>query len=154
MQKTGNKIGRPSLYKPEYCQAIVDYFDKDPYQKVNVVTGHSDGKPITKTELKANDLPFLAGFAKSIGVNRDTVNEWAKHHPDFSVALKKAKELQEQMLATNGLHGLYNPTFAIFTAKNVAGWRDKVETGFTDNEGKDLDIAAMVGSSLRKVYGD
>ena len=34
--------------------------------------------------------------------------------------------------------GAYNSTFAIFTAKNVLGWRDKVEQEITGKDGAPL----------------
>jgi hypothetical protein len=33
---------------------------------------------------------------------------------------------------------VYNSTFAIFTAKNVLGWRDKVEQEITGKDGSPL----------------
>ena len=48
-------------------------------------------------------------------------------YPDFFNAYKRAKDHQERILVQNGLLGLYQGNFAIFTAKNVLGWRDKQE---------------------------
>lgn len=57
-------FGRPSLYKPQYCKALVS----------DMAVGYS-----------------LSAFAGLIGVSRDTINEWAKVHPDFSEAVKQGK---------------------------------------------------------------
>lgn len=110
------KIGRPSKYDPKYCEEIVEFFSGPAYVALPSKNG---------IQLFGNDLPLLSSFAARIGVHRDTLHEWAEKFPDFSDALKRAKDLQEQMLVTNGLKGLYNPSFAVFAAKNILGWRDR-----------------------------
>lgn len=56
--------GRPSLYKPAYCNEVIDCGSR----------GLS-----------------LTAFAGEIGVSRDTINEWQRVHPEFSAACKKAQ---------------------------------------------------------------
>jgi len=56
--------GRPTLYKEEYCEEIV--------------------------KCLRSGLGFNS-FADSIDVCVDTLNEWAKVHPEFSAAKKRAK---------------------------------------------------------------
>jgi len=128
-------MGRPTKYKPEYCKTIIEYFDVPASFETPVEKQNKDGTVETSVKFIPSDLPLLSGFAASIGVCRDTVYEWATgrdkdgelKHPDFSYALKMAKDLQEKLLVTNAMKGLYNSTFAIFTAKNILGWRDKRE---------------------------
>jgi len=113
--KTGKHPGgRPTKYKPEYCKKIIEFFSKQPIRFI-------DGKPY------ANELPFLTAFAREIDVDIDTMEEWTKKHVEFSGAYKRAKELQKEFLINNGLVGLYNSTFAIFTAKNITEMRDVKE---------------------------
>ena len=115
--------GRPTKYEDWMPQAILDYFTKE-----------------------VGNFPTLAGFSASIGVSRETLHDWATvkdangalRNAEFSDAYKRAKELQEQNLVTGALTGAYNPTFAIFTAKNVLGWRDKVEQEITGKDGSPL----------------
>ncbi len=118
-------VGRPTLYRPEYCQELVEVFDIDPYwetTKVNQRTG------IEITERVANSLPTLAGFARKIGVSRSVLQDWGKRHPDFLYAVTRAKACAEDMLVINGLLGLYNAQFSIFVAKNYTDLRDVQET--------------------------
>ena len=110
-----NKGGRPTKYREEYCEQMIEYFDQEPY-KVDC-NGKKD----------PNEFPTFSRFAVDIGVNRDTLKEWRNVHPLFSAAYKKCKELQRHILMTNGLMGLYAPAFACFTAKNVTDMRDKKE---------------------------
>lgn len=123
--KKSKKVGRPSGYDPKYCQDILDYFGVDPYKTKTTIKNHKGDEQEIEVPPYATDFPTLAGFAISIGVHRDTLHEWAKTHVEFSDAYKKAKDFQERFLVINGLKGLINTPFAIFTAKNVLGWRDK-----------------------------
>jgi len=133
--------GRPSKYKPEYCKKIVAYFSIEPYEERLVpVYDKKTGAILEIPQLMANDLPLLGKFAVSIDVSKDTVNEWAKVYPEFSVALKKAKELQRAILITNGLKGLYQTAYAIFLSKNITELRDNKEADLTDDKGKEANI--------------
>jgi len=119
-------VGRSSKYKMQYCEQIVDFFSRKPYEEVEVKHFGKDGT-LRRTEIKriANTLPFLSEFARNVGVSVRTLERWAKQHKEFCRAYKRAKELQKEFLITNGLLGLYNPTFAIFTAKNITDMRDQ-----------------------------
>lgn len=117
--KESRPIGRPSVYKPEYCQQLLDYFSEPPYQKIG---GQNE----------ASDFPSFAGFAIKIDVHRETLLEWTKIHPEFSGSYKKAKEYQENWLTTNGLKGLLNPAFGIFIMKNVTDYRDEKKVKVED----------------------
>lgn len=106
--------GRPTKYKPEYCEQIIKYFDVE----------HT--KIVGDREI-ANDLPTFQEFAHSIDVHVDTLHEWKKVHPDFSEAYKRAQALQEAMWLKNSMKGYYPGSFTIFAGKNMFGWRDKKE---------------------------
>jgi hypothetical protein len=121
------KTGRPTDYDPKYCEELIKFFDIEPHFETPVLTTYKDGT--TKEEIKfiPADLPTLAGFARHIKVSRDTINEWTRKHDEFSDAIKYAKDLQEHILITNGLKGLYAQPFAIMATKNIMAWRDKQE---------------------------
>lgn len=120
--------GRPTKYKPEYCQELIRFFDVEPYTDVDLEHYDKDGnvKWVDKKRM-ANKLPTLRNFAKSIEINIDTVYEWIKKYEEFSDAFTHAKDLQKWFLIENGLNSCYNPMFAIFTAKNITDMRDKQE---------------------------
>lgn len=122
-------MARPSKYDKKYVTELIKYFDVEPHFETPVITTYKDGS--TKEEIKfiPSDLPTLAGFARQIKVSRDTINEWTRVHPEFSDAIKYAKDLQEHILVTNGLKGLYAQPFAIMATKNIMAWRDKQEVG-------------------------
>jgi len=117
--------GRPTKYKPEYCQQIIEFFDVEPYRTIIETRTYKDGSVRESEKDIANDLPFFEKFAHDIGVTVETLQEWKRVHPEFSLAYKKAKKMQERNWKACSLRGLYNPAFTIFMGKNVYGWTDR-----------------------------
>ena len=117
-------MGAPSKYKESFVEELEEYFDIEPYEErlEKVIT--KDGVYEIPKDV-ANDFRTLSGFAKKIGVTRKTLYEWEKNYPEFGKAMDMARDSQERFIVVNGLKSLINSTFAIFTAKNVLGWRDK-----------------------------
>jgi len=105
-----NPVGRPTKYKPEYCQMVVDHM--------------AEGASLTS-------------FAADIDVSRSTITEWADNHPEFSAAVKKGKAKcaawWERLGRNNAITGDGNATLVIFGLKNMAAedWRDKQEIDHT-----------------------
>lgn len=154
MAKPGPK--GPSKYDPKLCQELVDFFDVEPYEELEVKNHDKNGKEWFTYELRPNDLPHLSGFAKKIGVNTCTLSDWANKYPEFSDALKRAKELNEQMLTVNALRGLYNSTFSIFTAKNKFGWRDEQHLKTEQKDEKQITVkivSELTTEELRALIG-
>lgn len=121
--------GRPTTYKQEYCEMIVDYFDVEPITEVAKRTYNKDGT--IKSEdpvIIPTPLPTFQGFAHSIGSDVNTMLGWKAEHEEFSVAYARAKALQEKIWLVNGMSGLYNSQFAQFFGKNCLGYKDKTET--------------------------
>lgn len=120
-----NLGGRPTKYREKYCRMIIEYFD----QPAIIVDeeGHE----------KANDIPLIEGFARSIKVCVDTLYEWEKVHPRFSEALKRARECQKDIWQQLSMKGLVNTAYSIFWGKNIFKWTDK----------QDIDLNAKVDSS-------
>lgn len=118
------KRGAPEKYKPEYCQELIDYFQA-PLDKAATAGTRIDDEG-REYEFQPVVLPAtFAGFAAAHDVWRDILQRWAESHPDFDDAMKKAKELQEQLTTQMGASGGFKTAFAIFMMKNTAGWRDK-----------------------------
>ena len=134
-----NLGGRPTKYRDEFVIMLLEYFGQPPIKTVTTVD--KEGNTIEKTVPAL--FPTLARFAANIGVTTETLHDWATaktaegelRNPTFSYAYKKAKDLQQANLVEGTLAGAYNSTFAIFTAKNVLGWRDKVEQEITGKDG-------------------
>ena len=100
-------VGRPTKYKPEYCQMLIDHMAK--------------GKSYET-------------FGYSVGVDRATVYNWEKH-PEFLDAKKKAFDASYAFWEEAGLAGMFmggkdnpfNSTVWIFNMKNRFNWKDKPE---------------------------
>ena len=140
--------GRPTVYRDEFVDMMIEFFSQSPTKEVTV----RDAKGNETTQTLPGQFPTLARFATNIGVTKDTLHDWATakdihtgelKHPEFSSAYKKAKDLQEANLVEGTIAGAYNSTFAIFTAKNVLGWRDKIEQEITGKDGAALAIPAI-----------
>lgn len=149
------KMGRPSLYDPKYCQEIVDYFTIENSKKVTIektTKYNKDGVKIfegEKFKIIPNDMPTFSGFAMSIGVSHDALLAWAteveddkaeipvKKHADFAVAYNIAKHLQKRFLIDNALQGNSPPASFIFVAKNVTDMTDKQIIETKDNDYKE-----------------
>jgi hypothetical protein len=104
--------GRPPKYQPAYCEEVVNFCGE----------GYS-----------------LTAFAGEIGVDRDSISEWANVHPEFSVAVNRAKaklarwwEDRGRKVADEGGSG-GQATMVMFGLKNLApeDFRDKTEQEIT-----------------------
>lgn len=125
-------MGRLTKYKKTYCKQIVDFFNREPYEIVTSIDEET-GAEIALTDRNGNPvmkpckLPTIEGFARIIGVHRDTINEWQRVHEDFNQALQQAKDMQKDILIQNGLIGAYEKTVMIFVAKNCTDMTDAKE---------------------------
>ena len=109
-------FGRPTKYKEEYCEKMVDFFSQP------IFNGKKKGGDDIK---EAKEFPTFVDFAHKIKVDRDTLKEWRKVHPIFSAAYKKCEDLQDSCIMQNALHNRYNPAFSMFFLKCNRGWNDQ-----------------------------
>lgn len=137
--------GRPTIYKPEYAEGLREYFNKRPIESEII-----DGE---RVEVK-NPFPTLARYATNIGVHRETLLEWSKTYPEFSDAYKAAKALQEANLVEGAMCGAYSQAFAIFTAKNVLGWKDKTEVDKTVKSDSKVELSGSVSHKVHLDFSD
>jgi hypothetical protein len=64
-------------------------------------------------------LPTIEGLSLKLDVNDDTIVEWGKKYPEFSVTIKKILAKQKTQLMNDGMYGgkEVNPAMAIFLLK-------------------------------------
>ena len=134
MAKPAKPPGRPSKYKPEYCEALVEHM---------------------KTGLS------FESFAGLVAVNQDTLHEWKKKHPEFSEAQKngsalsllwweklgKAAMVGEAVVTPDGRRvsfDNFNTTMWIFAMKNRHGWRDRHDHEHSGKDGKAIETKADI----------
>ncbi|MBO5011800.1 MAG: hypothetical protein J6C49_05040 [Elusimicrobiaceae bacterium] len=117
------KKAPPLRYRPEFCERLLAFFDVPAFRVTEVMK--RDGS-VSLVETAA-ELPTFASFAKSLGTTCAVLDGWEKKHPAFREAAQKARDLQSNILIQNSLRGNYSASFAVFTAKNLLGWRDGKE---------------------------
>lgn len=104
LPKIPAKMGRPTKYLPEMCDAVVALM--------------SEGA--SKIEV-----------AHEIGISGETLNEWSKDNPDFSAAIKAGEAASHAWWLSKGRKNLENKDFSAtlwyMNMKNRHGWRDKTE---------------------------
>jgi hypothetical protein len=128
-QPNRGDTGRPTLYKPEYCQAVIDHCSQ----------GYS-----------------FESFGGVIRVCLDTLNAWAKQYPEFLQAKKDAKLACLAWWERTGHQGMINnkdfgSAMWVFSMKarfGHMGWTDKHEVthGLTkdvDDNGDTMDSSQL-----------
>ena len=110
--------GRPTKYRPEYCEALVEH----------MATGAS-----------------VASFAAEIDVARSTINEWADQHREFSDALSRGKAKcaawWERVGRDSAQDGKGNATMIVFGLRNMAqeDWQDVQKRELSGPGGKPIE---------------
>ena len=123
MSVTKTTVKNSVRYRPQWCRELIEFFDVPAFHITQVMK--KDGT-VSLVETAAQ-LPTFAGFAKKIGTTCHTLLQWEKTHPAFKEAMARARDLQGNILLQNSLRGNYASSFAIFTAKNLLGWKDNRE---------------------------
>jgi len=115
------KVGRPSGYRPEFCELVI--------------TCGEQGYSFTE-------------MAVATGYTRDSLRRWEQEHPEFSVALTRAKDLAQAWWEKKARDGVDNSKFNAALWAKVVGSRyrddygDKVRTEITGKDGGPVSIAA------------
>jgi hypothetical protein len=106
-------MGRPPLYKPEYCQLLIEHM--------------------------SNGLSFES-FAGVVKACRATIYGWCDNYPEFLDAKKQGfaeMQLHDEKLYIDGMKGKnqkMNPTLMLFKMKNCHNWSEKVEQAVAVSE--------------------
>lgn len=143
--------GRPTEYETRYCEMIFEYFNIKPYETREKIIKFKNGCIIKTEEYIPNDLPLFSKFASRIGVHRQTLRNWAKSHEDFDYTYKICLDMQQNILITNGLRGLYNPSYAGLVSKNFLNMRDKKDITLNNHSVKPVTYILPVKSDEVRV---
>lgn len=95
----GNEGGRPSKYKPEYCERVIEL--------------GKEGKSLTQ-------------IAVALDVSKATIIYWSDNYIEFSTALTRAKECEQAWWEAKGMDGLTADRFnsAVWSKSMSARFRD------------------------------
>lgn len=110
-------------YQPLFCEELLQFFDGPAFTVTEVQK--RDGT-ISLLETAA-ELPTFAAFAKKIGVTCAQLRQWEDKYAAFRYACEQARDRQGNILIQNSLRGNYASGFAVFTAKNLLGWKESKE---------------------------
>jgi hypothetical protein len=123
--------GRPTKYRPEFCQDIIDFFSIEPIEYAKEITTYKDGTKNEKEVPRAAKTPYLIHWCQKHKIHPNTIGEWSSKFPEFLCSLIVVKQLQEAFLAECGLKEAHNAFMSFQALKNVSGWRDKTEQDVT-----------------------
>jgi len=110
-------------YQPSFCEELLAFFNRNAFSVAEIQK--RDGS-ISLVET-ACELPTFAAFAKKINVTCAELRAWEEKYPAFKYACEQARDCQGNILIQNSLRGNYTSSFAMFTAKNLLGWKDGKE---------------------------
>lgn len=137
--------GRPTAYKKEYCQMMIEFFDQPLYVIKEKETASGGRKLVLKEEVP-NSLPTFERFARKLGVEHDTLRNWCKKFPEFFGAYQICKDIQKDFLIEHGSKGNYNAAFTKFLAVNVTDLRERITHDVSDEVKEGLKLAYSIGN--------
>lgn len=98
-----NHLGRPTKYKPEYCDEIVELSTyKPPYEKIDAT-----GKTIKIKEHLPMNFTQIAHYW---GISEWSIWKWRKENSNFSNACMRAREAHKAWFYSQIQHGLWETT--------------------------------------------
>jgi hypothetical protein len=112
--------GRPCLYN-EAMQAAADAYIHDYANYGDVV-------------------PQIAGLACYLGIHRDTVQDWVKKYPSFSVTVSTIKVMQERLLINGSLSDKLNTKTSLMLLSANHGITEKSKIVTDDGQGNDAPL--------------
>jgi len=147
------KPGRPTKYKPAFCQKMIDFFNRPNHFEEKKIPHYKSGKK-TWNDIKRfpTNLPTMVGFARHIKVGFATVYTWmdpqhASFHKEFLDTFTHiCKPMQKDFLIQAGLQGYYNPLFAKFVAINISDMKN--DTPPTTD--KPADVKIYIANIIKK----
>lgn len=153
--------GRPTKWTPELNDRLIEYFGtEDRYEdRLTMEIHKKSGDVVEKYERFPKPLPYVSRFEYNNGLSVGLLSIWAAEEqklleeglpskrPGFLKAYACAKEFQKEFLIQNSLSGLYNPQFAVFTAKNITDMRDKTQQELSGPNGEALKVNVITYGS-------
>jgi transposase-like protein len=113
--------GRPTKYDPAYCERVIEL--------------GRQGK--SQVQISA-----------AIDVPRTTILSWAEQYPEFSTALMRAKEFEQDWWENAGQNGIFLDKF------NATVWKTSMAARFRDDYTERKEVNANVRISHEDVLDD
>jgi hypothetical protein len=136
--------GRPSDYRQEYNEQMLEMFLNWPTHREISKEIASGGRKVVITESLVNYPPTLNKFSIKIGTDRNTLKRWADENPEFRSTYTRCKAIQEEWLSDRGTTGEYNPGFTKLMLVNHSDIKDKITHEVDDDTKKALKLAYRI----------
>ena len=131
-------LGRPTKYEQRFCQDLID---------------HQSGGGTFHT------FPAYIWHTHKVYICRRTLYEWADKHVEFLHTKKLGADLCSMWWEHQGRLQMrrkdknFPQSAYIFTMKNVAGWRDRVDVEHTGKDGGPIEVKERK-ERLRDIFQD
>jgi hypothetical protein len=129
--------GQPTKYRPEYCKALIDFFDRTPWEVQYDAKGTPKVVPVDK-------VPTIGRWCRHMGISQRTVGLWMSKHPEFAEAHATAMELQKSFYIETGT-ALGVGSFVMFALKCHHGMSEPKQ------ESPVQDLAQQLGNLIEKL---
>lgn len=140
----GHPWKKPTLYREEYCQSLVEYFSQAISWEINYDLKNS-GKVLPHSK-----LPTLERWCHQIGISVSTARErWCVNHSEFKEAYDTAQSLQKAFLLELGAAGVANHVTALMLRTNH-GMKDAKEETDEDDGPIQRVVVEVVGAGQHK----
>lgn len=136
-----DKFGRPSKLTPELIKKAWEYLNNTTSIAVNA----------------GGLLPTKERLALTLGVSRQTLDNWAEKSPDFLDIYNSLDVMQADMLVQNGLVGRYTPAITAImlsrhnyvrkTEEDITSGGEKLEAGLSASQAEQLIRARAIRDS-------
>ena len=110
--------GRPTKYKPEFCERVIKL-------------GKEGKSP--------------AQIACNLEIGRASLHDWAEAHPDFSAALTRAKDEEQNWWENKGQSSLSADRF------QAAVWKKSMEARFRDDYTERKEHGGIGGGAINVI---
>lgn len=126
-------VGRPTKYTEDFIDKVDEYLQTTGKEQMH--------------------LPKIESFGLYININEDTLNEWSKIYPEFSVALNKIRQRQKEQLIDDGIYGgkEVNSTIVKLLLQNNHGMKERLDQTTND---KDLPTPILGGITQNGIHSD
>jgi len=153
--KQGEGGGRPTKFKEIYISKVDEYLNSRQDEEIEFVKQKNEEKGYEMYGQKVVvRLPTIEGFARFIEVDKSTLYEWEENYEEFSYALDKIRQEQQQRLIDKGLSGDYSPIIAKLILSSNHGMKEKSETDITSGGQKIAGINYIVPRNDKKKKRD
>jgi DNA-packaging protein gp3 len=143
-----SKPGKPTSYGEEVLEKAYEYLSScvDDGVWEEYVDGANGGK-LLRRHVGEVKFPNAGGMSIALRVDRHTLYDWSKKHPEFKEVMRLMNSIQQDRLMNAGLSGRYNATIASLILGRH-GYRKKIDNKVSNPDGS---MRPMEGLSKEQV---